>query len=199
MKKIMLILLLFCLVFASCEDEKKDEGSITGNSIMDLLLLQEVSTPPCPGGVTMMDIPSTINAQVGTSVKSPFLIQFSAGSVNHETLMKNKNCNFSELSVTNLPAGLTLNSTTGAINGAPTAISAATTVTFSAKLKANNSTPITFTKTTTVTIFAAGSLTCNTAGAALGCNNAALPYSCPNSNFCYSTYSSCQAAEECGY
>lgn len=196
MKKIMLILLLFCLVFASCEDEKKDEGSITGNSIMDLLLLQEVSTPPCPSGVTMT-APVSVNIQVGTAIK-PFGFQLSAGNINHETLIKNQKCGFSEIYAINLARGLTFDSSTGKVSGTPTATLAPFAITFSAKMKSNGST-ITLSRASTVTVFAAGSLTCNTAGAALGCNNAALPYSCPNSNFCYSTYSNCQAAEECGY
>lgn len=196
MRKIILTLLLFNLVFASCEDGKKDEGSITGNSIMDLLLLQEISTPPCPNGVTMT-APASVNIQIGTAIK-PFGFQLSAGNINHETLIKNQKCGFSEIYALNLARGLTFNSSTGKVTGTTTAALAPFAITFSAKMKSNAST-ITLSRATTVTVFAAGSLTCNTVGAALGCNNAALPYSCPNSNFCYSTYSDCQAVEECGY
>ncbi|WP_061249897.1 putative Ig domain-containing protein [Leptospira alstonii] len=195
MKKIMLTLLLLTLVFASCEDDKKDEGSLTGNTITDLLLLQGLSNN-CPSGVTM-NVPSSVNVQVGTAI-NPLGIQFSAGSTTHETLIKNASCGFSDFTATNLPAGLTFNSTTGAVSGAPTTAAAASTVTFTAKMKVNGST-VTLTKSASVTVLAAGLLTCNTVGNALGCNNPALPFSCPSSNSCYSTYSNCKAATDCGY
>ncbi|ASV12206.1 Ig domain protein [Leptospira santarosai] len=207
MKKIMLALLLLSLTFTSCEDEKKNEGSFTGNLFTDLLLLQGLSKPSnttsnvppsCPSGI-VVSMPNTVNTQVGTPI-NPLGIQFSAGNTTHTTLVSNPKCNFSDFSVANLRAGLLFNIITGAVSGTPNLVSGGPVqVTFSAKLKSNNDTPITITKTVSMTVFAANSLTCNTVPAALGCNDPAAPYSCPNSNFCYTTYSVCKAAIDCGY
>ncbi|MDI7218582.1 putative Ig domain-containing protein [Leptospira santarosai] len=207
MKKIMLALLLLSLTFTSCEDEKKNEGSFTGNLFTDLLLLQGLSKPSnttsnvppsCPSGI-VVSMPNTVNTQVGTPI-NPLGIQFSAGNTTHTTLVSNPRCNFSDFSVANLPAGLLFNIITGAVSGTPNLVSGGPVqVTFSAKLKSNNDTPITITKTVSMTVFAANSLTCNTVGAAVGCVDPAAPYSCPNSNFCYTTYSVCKAAINCGY
>ncbi|EKO78421.1 hypothetical protein LEP1GSC068_3480 [Leptospira sp. Fiocruz LV3954] len=207
MKKIMLALLLLSLAFTSCEDEKKNEGSFTGNLFTDLLLLQGLSKPSnttsnvppsCPSGI-VVSMPNTVNTQVGTPI-NPLGIQFSAGNTTHTTLVSNPKCNFSDFSVANLPTGLLFNIITGAVSGTPNLASGGPVqVTFSAKLKSNNDATITITKTVSMTVFAANSLTCNTVGAALGCNDPAAPYSCPNSNFCYATYSVCKAAIDCGY
>lgn len=203
----MLALLLLSLTFTSCEDEKKNEGSFTGNLFTDLLLLQGLSKPSnttsnvppsCPSGI-VVSMPNTVNTQVGTPI-NPLGIQFSAGNTTHTTLVSNPRCNFSDFSVANLPAGLLFNIITGAVSGTPNLVSGGPVqVTFSAKLKSNNDTPITITKTVSMTVFAANSLTCNTVGAAVGCVDPAAPYSCPNSNFCYTTYSVCKAAINCGY
>ncbi|MDI7237151.1 hypothetical protein QMM95_13845 [Leptospira santarosai] len=103
MKKIMLALLLLSLAFTSCEDEKKNEGSFTGNLFTDLLLLQGLSKPSnttsnvppsCPSGI-VVSMPNTVNTQVGTPI-NPLGIQFSAGNTTHTTLVSNPKCNFSD-------------------------------------------------------------------------------------------------------
>ncbi|EMN87880.1 hypothetical protein LEP1GSC108_0791 [Leptospira weilii str. UI 13098] len=65
------------LFLSSCEDEKKEDGSITGNSITDLLLLLSLSSNqssnPCPINVTIST--SDTIAQIGSSI-NPLAFNF---------------------------------------------------------------------------------------------------------------------------
>ncbi|WP_078129248.1 Ig domain-containing protein [Leptospira alexanderi] len=207
MKKTFTILLIMGLFLSSCEDEKKKDGSITGNSITDFLVLLSLSSTnsnqssnPCPTNVTIST--SDTIAQVGSSINA-LNIQFSApgpssgSAISNSTITANRNCQFSNYTATNLPTGLSISSSTGAINGIPT-VAGATAVTLSVTFKPNNTPAITLTKIMNMTVHIAGDLTCNTVGIAFGCIGAS-PYSCTNSNSCWTSYSSCKADSACGY
>lgn len=207
MKKTLMILLITGLFIASCEDKKKDDGSITGNSIMDVLLLLSLSSAnsnqssnPCPNNITISTSDTIV--QVGSSI-NPLGIQFSASgppsgsAISNSTITTNRNCQFSNYTAANLPTGLSISSSTGAISGIPT-VAGATAVTLSVTFKPNNTSAVTLTKIMNITVHTAGDLTCNTVGVAFGCAGT-NPYSCANSNSCWTSYSSCKADSKCGY
>ncbi|MBM9500262.1 Ig domain protein [Leptospira sp. 201903071] len=208
MKKTLTILLIMGLFITSCEDETKEAGTVTGNSMTDLLLLAGISSgstnsAPCPTDVTISN--SALTAQVGSSLKSEAgMIRFTAPSpssnsfISSEAISGNRNCQFSNYTAANLPAGLGINSTTGLINGTPTAAGGPTAVSLSVVFKPNNGSSITLTKTIDVNVHVAGNLTCNTVGISAGCT-AGNPYSCSNSTTCWNSYSSCTASSSCGY
>ncbi|EMO63462.1 Ig domain protein [Leptospira borgpetersenii serovar Pomona str. 200901868] len=207
MKKTFTILLIMGLFLSSCEDKKKEDGSITGNSITDLLLLLSLSSGthpnqssnPCPTNVTIST--SDTITQIGSSI-NPLGIQFvatnsSGSTISNSAIIANRNCQFSNYTATNLPAGLSISSNTGAISGIPTAAGPAA-VTLSVTFKPNNTPAVILTKIMNMTVHAAGDLTCNTVGISNGCTGA-NPFSCTNSNSCWTSYSSCKVDSACGY
>lgn len=191
MKKSIFALLLFSLVFVSCDDEKKKQ-----DDNVSLLLLQQLSTL-CPSNITMISSNTTLNAQVGSAIPA-IGIHFTSPSANENQLLANKNCKFENFTLTSvLPAGLSFNSSTGNVTGTPTAQGGPTPISFTASVTANGGSPVTVAGVKSIKVFAAGALTCSAVGFAGGCTT--KPYSCTNSSFCYSTMSGCLAASECGY
>nr|WP_235596448.1 putative Ig domain-containing protein [Leptospira weilii] len=67
----------------------------------------------------------------------------------------NRNCQFSNYTATNLPTGLSISSSTGAISGIPT-VAGANVVTLSVTFKPNNTPAVTLTKIMNVTVHTAG-------------------------------------------
>ncbi|WP_232371801.1 Ig domain-containing protein [Leptospira ainazelensis] len=149
----------------------------------------------CPTNITMISGKAS-DGQVGSALY-PFGIEFTTNGSTSETIaLSKKNCQFNEFKVNSiLPNGLTFDSSSGRINGTPTAQGGPYTISFSATVT-ENGIPKSVSGTRTFTIFAAGALTCSNVGAGGGCNDPTKPYSCTNSAFCFS---SCGAASECGY
>ncbi|WP_246838687.1 putative Ig domain-containing protein [Leptospira stimsonii] len=200
-KKTFLLFLLLSLALGSCDDGKKKEDDTTPILIQLLELYQSQIAQQCPANISLVS--ASLNGQVGTVINSSRIYYTAPGLTNDSTITANKNCKFSNFTATSaLPAGLTFSarsdSFSGSIVGTPTA-QGAFTVNYAVTITPNNSTPYTITGSTTVNIFAAGSLTCSNVGAGGGCGNPSLPFSCTNSTFCYNTLSSCKAASECGY
>ncbi|RHX90205.1 hypothetical protein DLM76_21065 [Leptospira yasudae] len=185
------MLLLFSL---ACEDKKENTDNDTIFSLL-MSLNRAQSAQYCPTNITMISGKAS-DGQVGSAVY-PFGIEFTTNGSTYETAsLSKKNCQFSDFKVNSiLPNGLTFDSSIGRINGTPTAQGGPHTISFSATVTANGISK-SVSGTRTITIYAAGALTCSNVGAGGGCNDPSKPYSCTNSAFCYS---SCAAASDCGY
>lgn len=98
-------------------------------------------------------------------------------------------------SATNMPAGLSINSSTGAITGTPTTVSSTNSTT----IVATSTTGQTSTRTLSLDVAATvAAVTCNTNGTGAGCS-ASFPFTCPNATVCLSTYSACRSNSACNY
>jgi len=94
-----------------------------------------------------------------------------------------------------LPAGLSFNTTTGAITGTPTILSNRFLFTVRAAYSGSSETRDAF-----LSVIVAGSvasITCNQSGVSAGCN-ATAPFSCTNdTSGCYSSLSRCRDSDSC--
>ncbi|AYV56523.1 hypothetical protein EFP84_14100 [Leptospira kmetyi] len=193
MKIRQLILLTSLFLIVSCDDGK-DKKEDTNMLILGLAQASSI----CPSDIKMVISTSFASGQVGTPINS-FGLKFSSASTSESAILNNPNCKFSNYTVSsNLPAGLSLNPSTGQITGTPTVQGGPYSISFTATLTTGNGTSSTLTGTTSLTIYAAGSLTCSFVGAAGGCGGV-NGYSCTNSALCYSSLSTCKAASACGY
>ncbi|MDZ4724616.1 MAG: Ig domain-containing protein [Leptospira sp.] len=92
-----------------------------------------------------------------------------------------------------LPAGISLNTTTGVISGTTAGSASSNSITIRGTNTAGNANA----NLISFRVIAVADLTCNTSGIAAGCQ-ASTPYSCNNSSLCYGSLSSCRQTAPTG-
>lgn len=181
--KILAFTLLALICASGCEEEKKQD-----DMLLNLALLQSATT-------RTVTTPVSVSYSWGSRTLSTD--QAIPERIGKPTILSGQPNSFTVSPA--LPAGLTLNPTTGLISGTPLNVSAAFTIhTITVRNTVTNSTSSTYSISINQILNSSANITCNTAGIAAGCT-AGAPYSCTNSGLCYTTTTGCLASNSCTY